>query len=148
MLKNGTVRKSRFPTNMIAKYAESRSAQVDDFQWQILHLDVTLVGVLSEHCQPKCSLFMKLSGVNAPCISAVLDAGETPRSLGILKSFSSRGGLSSGRCRSWVTVVSNRSKEPSDETRTSVSSSAHILQQRTRVTCIGSRCVCADRQKT
>ena len=59
MLQNGTVAKSRFPQ----KHAESRSAQVDNLQWQIFHLDVTFVGVLPEHCQPKHFLFMKLSGV-------------------------------------------------------------------------------------
>ena len=141
MLQSGTVAKSRD--------AESRSTQVDDFQWQILHLDVTLVGVLSEHCQPKCSLYETVWG-DAQCISAALDAGETLRSLGILKSFSSQGGLSAGRYRSCVMklIVSNRSKEHPHETRTSVSSSAHILQQRTRGACIGSHCVCADRQKT
>ncbi len=53
MLQNGTVAKSRFQYDPKKKNAESRSAQVDDLQWQILHLDVTFVGVLSELCQPK-----------------------------------------------------------------------------------------------
>ena len=99
--------------NMIPKkLPKSRSAQVDDLQWQILHLDMTLVGVLSDLRQPKRLSYETIRG-HALCRSAALDAGETPPSLDNLKSFSSPGGLSGGRYRSCATnkIVSISSKE-------------------------------------
>ena len=77
---------------------------------------MTLISVLSGLCQPK-RLYENVRG-HAPCISADLDEGETPLSLGILKSFSSRGVQSGGTSRSCATnnTVSNSAKEHKYET--------------------------------
>jgi hypothetical protein len=112
---------------------------------------MALVGVLIELRQPKAFLIKEIVQGDSPCISAARDAGEMPLSTYILILFASPGDPSGEKRQSCaMRRIINTRREINSllETLTLASSSAHILQQMTRVTCAESRYACADRRMT